>query len=171
MKLIFRNKNLIRKRYENLSLILNGKTNYLQNLKNKRNNSLQLIKEKKNDIIIEDLLKINKLKRDFSCFSFNTPNYNSITPVRIHYSHDINYPFTKKEDKCLPKKNKINFEDTPIPINNNNIYEFPKGNLPIRYINNLIFNRNKILVNVGKEILSKRYSSSNKGKIGNGTNI
>ena len=157
----------IRRNYEKINLILNGKCDYLKNLKDKRNNSLKILKEKENDIIIEDLLKPNKLKRDYSCFPFNTPINDSISPIKIHFAHDINYPIKKKENKCLNKKKnlKFNFEDTSIPINNNNYYEFPKSNLPIRYINNLMFSRNKILVNVGKEILLKRNISHNQEKI------
>ena len=156
-------KNTIRRNYENLSLILNGKTNYLRNLTNRRDNGLKIIKEQKTGIIIEDILKVNTIKRDYSCCPINSSTYDEIIPLKVHFIQDVKYPIKSKIEKENSKK-KINGHFEDIPINNNNYYEFPKSNLPIRFNNNLYNHKNKILANVGKEIIMKRSLSNNRDK-------
>ena len=75
----------------------------------------------------------------------------------------LNIQLNQKQKKKIQKK-KINGHFEDIPINNNNYYEFPKSNLPIRFNNNLYNHKNKILANVGKEIIMKRSLSNNRDK-------
>ena len=147
-------KNKHQKTYENLRKILNGKSNYLKNLNKKKSDGLDLIKEKKTGIIIEEILEINKYKRDYSHFSSNNSRTKDKTlPVKIHFSHAIKYPIIKKLEKSYSnKKHNIKFGKLPL-LKNNNYSEFPKSILPIRYIHS-IDNINK-LAHAGKLIITK----------------
>ena len=109
-------KNRHQKTYENLRKILNGKNNYLRNLNKKKNDGLDLIKEKRTGIIIEEILELNKLKRDYSHFSSNNSrSKDKITPVKIHFSHAIKYPINEKLGKSYSnKKHNIKFGKLPI---------------------------------------------------------
>ena len=153
-------KNRHQKTYENLRKILNGKSNYLKNLDKKKNDGLDSIKEKRIGIIIEEILELNKYKRDYSHFSSNNSSRakDKITPVKIHFSHAIKYPIKKNLEKSYSnKKHNIKFGKLPF-LKNNNYSEFPKSNLPIRFIHS-IDNINK-LAHAGKLIITKNQSQN-----------
>lgn len=143
------------KNYDNIRKISNGKTNYLKNLNKRKNDGLNIIKNHKIGLIIEEILKLNQLKRDYSHFSYNNSKFqDSITPVNIHYSQAINYPIISKIDNDFSKKkNNIKFGKIPL-IRKNNYSQFPTSNIPINYLNN--FNNNNKLANAGKEIILKK---------------
>ena len=147
-------KNRHQKTYEKLRKILNGKSNYLKSLNKKKNDGIDLIKEERTGIIIEEILELNKYKRDYSHFSSNNSrNKDKIIPVKIHFAHAIKYPIKKKLEKSYSnKKHNIKFGKLPF-LKNNNYSEFPKSNIPIRYIHS-IDNINK-LVHTGKLIITK----------------
>ena len=156
MKIFYKNR--LKKYYENMNEIFKGKNNYLKNLNRKKNDGLKIIKEQKSGIIIEDIFKINKLKRDYSCFSHNSEIDDKNIPIKIKFSPiKRKYPVEQTIKKVLSNKkmNNIQLEKFPY-IKHNNYSKFPKSNLPIRYTNNL--NKRNKLANAGKEIITKRDS-------------
>ena len=161
-------KKKLQKNYANLSAIFNGKSNYLKNLEKKRNDGLRIIREQKQGIILDDIFRVNKFKRDYSCFPFNSPVLeDKILPLNIHLSQAVKYYIQPKIDKeYLPNKNVSQTKHFEIPNNNDNInnYEFPKSNLPINYVKNSKYHKNKILENVGKQIITRSNSRSNKNR-------
>ena len=143
------------KKYDNIRKISNGKTNYLRNLNKRKNDGLNIIKKQKMGLMIEEIFKLNQLKRDYSHFSYNNSRFqDDIVPVNIHYSQAYNYPkISKIENDYSNKKNNIKFGKIPL-IRKNNYSQFPTSNIPINYINNL--NNNNKLAKAGKEIILKK---------------
>ena len=161
-------KKKLQKNYANLSAIFNGKSNYLKNLEKKRNDGLRIIREQKQGIMLDDIFRINKFKRDYSCFPFNSPILEDKgLPLNIHLSQAIKYYIEPKIEKEYTRKNNASqcnhFE---IPKNNDkfNNYEFPKSNLPVNYAKNSKYHRNKILENVGKQIITRSNSRSDNNR-------
>ena len=151
--IFYRNKN--KKILEKIRLLSKEKSNYFKSLSKKKNDGINRLKEQTIGLTIEEIFKLNKLKRDYSYFSSNSSRLdNKITPIKIRFTQVGNYPIKiKKEKDYLNKKNKIKFGKLP-NIKNNNCYEFPKSTVPIRYISYLNNNSNK-LANAGKEIINK----------------
>ena len=151
MKIFYKTK--LKKYYENMNMILKGKNNYLKNLDKKKYDGLKIIKEQKSGIIIEDIFKLNKLKRDYSCLSHKE---NEDIPIKIHFSQvKNNYPLKHTIKKVLSENNMNNIKFAKFPnVKHNNYSKFPKGILPIRYTNNL--NKRNKLANAGKEIIGKK---------------
>ena len=151
--ILYKNRN--QKIYEKIRIISKGKTNYLRNLSQKKNDGLNRLREQKIGLAIEEIFKINTLKRDYSHYPFNSSRTeNRITPIKIRFSNLIDYPIKVKKDKDYSnRKSNIKFMNVP-NIKYKNSYEFPKSILPIRYTNNLNNNTNK-LANAGKEIINK----------------
>ena len=145
----------INNNYKNICTIFKGKSNYLKNLVKRRNDGIRKINEKKREIFFEDYFNLNKFKRDYSCFSFDTLQENSIIPVKFHISQNINMHNHIKIDKDFSR----NTDDFPLKQikkvnNNNNIYFFPKRKILINYNNDTIKNRKKFR-SVGNQIVSK----------------
>ena len=136
--------------YKNICSILNEKSNYLQNLGKRRNDIFLKIKEKKKEIFFEDYFNLNKFKRNYSCFSSETLQENTI-PVKFHISQNIKIYSPKKIEKDFSTLN----EDIPLKrikiLNKENYYDFPKRKI---FFNNNI-NKRKKLENIGREIISK----------------
>ena len=151
--ILYKNRN--QKIYDKIRKISKGKSNYLRNLSQKKNDGLNRLREQKIGLAIEEIFKINTLKRDYSHFSFNSSRTeNRITPTKIRFSNLIDYSIKVNKDKNYSnRKNNIKFMKVPI-IKYKNSYEFPKSIIPIRYTNNLNNNTNK-LANAGKEIINK----------------
>ena len=150
----------LQKIHKNLSSIFTGKTKYLKSLEKKKNDGIKILKEQKKGLIIEDLLKLNKFKRDYSCFPFKPGYEEKIIPLNIHFSQEYQYPIQSRieKDYNYPYYKKYNNQFTQlenIPVNNNNYSEFPKSYVPIRYAHNIKNYKNKILENVGKQIIVK----------------
>jgi len=161
-------KKKLQKNYSNLSAIFNGKSNYLKNLEKRRNDGIRTIREQKQGIMLDDIFRINKFRRDYSCFPFNSPILEDKgLPSNIHLSQAIKYYIQPKiEKEYSHNKNASQFNHFEVPRNSDNInnYEFPKSNLPVNYIKNSKYHKNKILENVGKEIITRNHSKSNKNR-------
>ena len=142
-------------KYKNIGTIFNGKSNYLKNLEKRRNDGILKIKEKKKEIFFEDYFNLKKFKRDYSCFSFDTLQENTI-PVKFHISSNINIHNHSKIDKDFSRV----IDDFPLKKikkgnnNKNNIYFFPKRKIPIFYDKYPIKKRKKF-ASVGNQIVSK----------------
>ena len=138
----------INNNYKNICTIFNGKSKYLKNLVKRRNDGIRKINEEKREIFFEDYFNLNKFRRDYSCFSFDTLQEGNIVPVKFHISQNI------KIDKDFSR----NTDDFPLKQikkeNNNNIYFFPKRKININYNNDTIRNRKKFR-SVGNQIVSK----------------
>ena len=136
--------------YKNICSILNEKSNYLKNLGKRRNDIFLKIKEKKKEIFFEDYFNLNKFKRNYSCFSSETLQENTI-PVKFHISQNIKIYSPKKIENDFSLLN----EDIPLKrikiLNKENYYDFPKRKI---FFNNNI-NKRKKLENIGREIISK----------------
>ena len=155
MKKLYKNKE--QKKYVNLSLILNDKSEYLKNLEKKRNDGIKIIKSQKAKILIEDIFKLNKFTRNYSCFPFNSCKDNEFMPLNKNISELINYPFKPKiiEDYTNKKYNNVEIEKPAI----DNYSQIPKNIYSIKHINNYKNNRNKLLSKAGKEIFAKNYNN------------
>ena len=144
----------INNNYKNICTIFNGKSNYLKNLVKRRNDGIRKINEKKREIFFEDYFNLNKFRRDYSCFSFDTLQEGNIVPVKFHISQNINMHNHVKIDKDFSR----NTDDFPLKQikkeNNNNIYFFQKRKININYNNDTIKNRKKFR-SVGNQIVSK----------------
>ena len=140
-------------KYKNICTIFNGKSNYLKNLEKRRNDGLEKIKEKKKEIFFEDYFNLNKFKRDYSCFSFDTLQENTI-PVKFHISQNINISNHSKIDKDFSRVT----DDFPLKkihkVNNNNLYFFPKRKFPVNY-NKYSIKKRKKFASVGNQIVSE----------------
>ena len=151
-------KNKLQKKYENLSLILNEKSNYMKNLERKRNDGLKVIKEQKARLLIEDIFKINKFKRNYSFFSFNSKYDN--TPINNNISQVLVYNVKPKiiNNYSYQKINNAQFGKIP---NINNYSKISKNNNhSIRY--NYQNPRYKILEKSGKNIIMDNNNIKNK---------
>ena len=141
---------IIQDDYKNIYSILNEKSNYLKNLEKRRNDGMQKIQDKKKEIFFEDYFNLNKFKRNYSCFSSETLQENTI-PVKFHISQNIKIYSPKKIEKDFSTLN----EDIPLKrikiLNKENYYDFPKRKI---FFNNNI-NKRKKLENIGREIISK----------------
>ena len=157
------NKNKEQKKYANLSLILNDKSDYLKNLERKRNDGIKIIKSQKARILIEDIFKLNKFTRNYSCFPFNSCKDNDIMPLNKNLSEFINYPFKPKiiKDYTNKKYNNVEIEKpekSEKPVIDNYI-QIPKNIYSIKHINNYRNNRNKLLAKAGKDVFSNNYNN------------
>ena len=150
MKKLYKNRN--QKKYANLRLILNDKSNYLKNLEKKRNDGIQLIKEQKARLLLEDIFKINKFNRNYSCLPFNSGFENEIIPSNKNLSQIINYPFKPKiiEDYSIKKVSNVEIEKPP---SMNNYSQIPKNIYRVRNMK-LSNSRHKLLAKAGEEIFT-----------------
>ena len=154
-----------RKKYEDLSLILNDKSDYLKNLEKKRNDGIKIIKNQKASLMIEDILKINKFNRNYSCFPFNSGNESVIGfNKNKNISQIVNYPFKPKIIKKFSNKkiNTVEIEKLPAI---NNYSQMPKKIYKIRYAHNFNNNRNKFLSKAGQDIIGQNDISQSNIKL------
>ena len=146
----------LQKNYGNLSLIFNDKSDYLKNLEKKRNDGLKIINEQKASLVIEDTFKINKFKRNYSCFSYNSGFDKWTIPLKIDVSQILKMPIKHKEIEDYSCK-KIN-NNQICHISLNKYLEKQKNKFQIRHVNKLNNNnkRYKLLMNAGKDIIMKK---------------
>ena len=147
------------KNYENLSLLLNDKSDYLKNLEKKRNDGLKAIKEQKAKILIEDIFKLNKFRRDYSCFSFNSRTDDNNNPLNKNISQILKYPVKSKIINNYSNK-KVNSVQFGLPVINNYFQIQKKNNYSIKY-NTKKKSRYKILENSGQNIIMKNHINNN----------
>ena len=168
------NKNKYKKKYfSNLSAILNDKPDYLKNLEKKRIDGLKKIKEEKARLIIDDTLKINKFKRNYSCFSHNSMIDKSIKPLTIDIFQILKKPIKYRIIENYSNKKVITKQVDNILFSNEYIQ---KKNLEIKHSNNFnnINNKNKrykLLMNIGKQVMKKNIINDENGKNYNYRNI
>ena len=155
MKIFYRTK--LKKNYENISRIINEKTNFLHNLPKIKRNGLKIIKDSESEIILENILKINEFKRDYSSLSPSSGFRGKIMPIKIHFLQGVKYPIEKKikNSNSYCKTKNPQFGKLPI-INNNNKYQ-PKYK-KIKFAN---INKNKLSI-IDKNIIENRDIFSNK---------
>ena len=160
MKIFYRNK--LKKDYENISKIFNGKTTFLQKLPKIKNDGLKIIKDQQTGIIIENILKINDFKRDYSYFSSNSRFKVKKLPLKIHFSNGVNYPIEERIKKSYSYCKTKRPEFGKLPILNNIKFQFesPKNRIPIKFAYN-IFNRNKLSFNGKNNIENSDIFSNN----------
>ena len=138
--------------YKNLSTIFDGKSYYLRNLEKRRNDGIKLINEKKKEIFFDDFFKLNRFKRDYSCFAYDISEENCI-PIKIHVSKNINVYHPKKQEKDFARIEE-DFPFKKIKNQNNNIQlGFPKRKIP-NYVKSTSSKRKK-LASIGKQVVSK----------------
>ena len=145
----------LQKNCGNLSLIFNDKSDYLKSLEKKRNDELKIIKEQKASLVIEDTFKINKFKRNYSCFSYNSGFDKWTIPLKIDVSQILKMPIKHKEIENYSCK-KINNKQID-NISFNKYLEKQKNKFQIRHVNKLNNNkRYKLLINAGKDVIMKK---------------
>ena len=162
MKKIYKYKG--QKKYEDLSLILKDKSDYLKNLEKKRNDGIKIIKSQKARLMLENIFKINKFKRNYSCFPFNCGNENEpiLFNINKNISQIVNFPFKQKIIKDYSNKKQNNVEIGKLPIIKS-YTQIPKSKniYKVRLNYNINNNRNKYLSKIGKEIINKNKSNHN----------
>ena len=155
MKKLYKNKS--QNKYENLSWILNDKTDYLKNLEKKRNDGLKIIRNQKANILFEDIFKLNKFNRDYSCFSSGLKFENQNIALNKNLSQIIRYPLKKKIIKNYSNQKIHDFQENYFI---NNYSQVPKKHYQIRN-DNISKKRSKLLAKVSKEIIFKNSLNNN----------
>ena len=162
MKKIYKYKE--QKKYEDLSLILKDKSDYLKNLEKRRNDGIKIIKSQKARLMLENIFKINKFNRNYSCFPFNNGNENEPIPFEINknISQIINFPFKPKIKKDYSNKKQNNVEIGKLPIIKS-YSQIPKSKniYKVRLNYHFNINRNNFLPKTGKEIIDQNKSNHN----------
>ncbi len=160
MKKLYKNKS--QNKYQNLSWILNDKSDYLKTLEKKRDDGLKIIKNQKASILFEDIFQINKFNRDYSCFSPVSELEKQYIPLNKNLSQIVRYPLKKKIIKNYSNQNINQFQDIYFI---NNYSQIPKKHYQIKHIN-VKNKRNKLLAKAGKEIIfENNFNKNNNLKI------
>ena len=156
-----------KKKYEknnftDISSILNDKPDYLRNLEKKRNEGINKIQEQKARLIIDDILKLNKFKRNYSCFSNYYGIDKSIKPISIDIVQLSKRPNQQRLIESYSKKQMINKRIDNVILFSNEYIQ--KKSLEKRQINNYNYsnnNRHKLLMNIGKQVIVEKKNVNN----------
>ena len=143
--------------------MINKKSRYLQNLKNRRDNSLEILERQKKSFIEDKLLKKNQFDRDYSFFNYMPGYIEGIVPVKLHFTPDMKFYFQSPIEKIYPNKykNKNSYADSFSLI-----YKDSNSNFPIRkppfQIKRLKKNKSKFLCSIGNEVVftNNKYNDS-----------
>ena len=137
------------------------KSNYLKNLEKQRYEGLKLIEEEKADILVDKILRRDRINRDYSVFSrYNFLDFGKKNILIDNNEKKIgNIKYYSKNNKNQ-KINKINSSSNFSKNNNINLNNMSKETFITRSID-----KNRFLSNIGNDIVNTKNISENNKKL------
>ena len=137
------------------------KSNYLKNLEKQRYEGLKLIEEEKADILVDKILRRDRINRDYSVFSrYNFLDFGKKNILIDNNGKKIgNIKYYSKNNKNQ-KINKINSSSNFSKNNNINLNNMSKETFITRSID-----KNRFLSNIGNDIVNTKNISENNKKL------
>ena len=137
------------------------KSNYLKNLEKQRYEGLKLIEEEKADILVDKILRRDRINRDYSVFSrYNFLDFGKKNILIDNNEKKIgNIKYYSKNNKNQ-KTNKINSSSNFSKNNNINLNNMSKETFITRSID-----KNRFLSNIGNDIVNTKNISENNKKL------
>ena len=137
------------------------KSNYLKNLEKQRYEGLKLIEEEKADILVDKILRRDRINRDYSVFSrYNFLDFGKKNILIDNNGKKIgNIKYYSKNNKNQ-KINKINSSSNFSKNNNINLNNMSKETFITRSID-----KNRFLSNIGNDIVNTKNISENNTKL------
>ena len=139
------------------------KSNYLKNLEKQRYEGLKKIEEEKADILVDKILRRDKINRDYSVFSrynfFDFDKKNILIENNDKKSDNIKYYSRNNKNQ---KVNKINSSSNFSKKNHITLNNMSKETFITRSID-----KNKFLSNIGNDIVNAKNISENNKKFRN----
>ena len=135
------------------------KSNYLKNLEKQRYEGLKLIEEEKADILVDKILRRDKMNRDYSVFSrynfFDFGKKNILIENNDKKSGSIKYYSKNNKNQKVNKINSSsNFKNNYITLNNGSKETFITRSI----------DKNKFLSTIGNDIVNTKKISENNNK-------
>ena len=137
------------------------KSNYLKNLEKQRYEGLKLIEEEKADILVDKILRRDKINRDYSVFSrYNFLDFGKKNILIENNEKKIgNIKYYSKDNK-KQKVNKINSSSNFSKNNHITLNNMSKETFITRNID-----KNKFLSTIGNDIVNTKNISENNKKL------
>ena len=137
------------------------KSNYLKNLEKQRYEGLKLIEEEKADILVDKILRRDKINRDYSVFSrYNFLDFGKKNILIENNEKNIgNIKYYSKDNK-KQKVNKINSSSNFSKNNHLTLNNMSKETFITRSID-----KNKFLSTIGNDIVNTKNISENNKKL------
>ena len=134
------------------------RSNYLKNLEKQKYEGLKLIEEEKADILIEKILRRERIHRDYSIFSHHNNDNKINEEEKLRKENVIIKNYNNYNKNIIQKKNKIN-NSSDFHRNNKELKKISKETFITRN-----FGRKNILSIIGDDIINSNYLVNNDRK-------
>ena len=134
------------------------RSNYLKNLEKQKYEGLKLIEEEKADILIEKILRRERIHRDYSIFSHHNNDNKINEEEKLRKENVIIKNYNNYNKNIIQKKNKIN-NSSDFHRNNKELKKISKETFITRN-----FGRKNILSIIGDDIINSNYLLNNERK-------
>ena len=138
----------IQKKYAKISIILEGNSKFLKYLEQKRDEGNKKIKEYRDELIIEDIFRLNRYRRNYSCSSYNYEQEPKNIHLKIYFSKFTQFPYNSKYDLKYSLDSFYNSINDNNDQNDFNNKKKCNNNFPRRLL------YNKFLSKTGKQIIN-----------------
>ena len=134
------------------------RSHYLKNLEKKKYEGLKHIEEEKADILVEKILRRQKIYRDYSIFSCHKNDKKIKEEEKLEKENNIIKNYNNYNKNRIQKKNKI-YNSLDLNRNNKELKSMSKETFITRN-----FGRKNILSIIGDDIINSNYLVNNERK-------